>query len=214
MTKSLVALILIALAGSADAALTSRLSGQAVYDSDLDITWLANANAGAGSAFDNGSSNTDGLMTWTNAGAWAASLTVGGFTGWRLPTTLNPDPTCASPSDSSGFNCSGSEMGHLFYNELGGTVGVSILSSGDPDLPLFTNVQPSAYWSSTEVGISKFDAYFFDFRGGSQSAITKGASEFAWAVRDGDVATVPVPAAAWLFGSALGLLGWMRRKNI
>jgi hypothetical protein len=26
------------------------------------------------------------------------------------------------------------------------------------------------------------------------------------------VATVPVPAAVWLFGSAIGLLGWMRRK--
>jgi len=27
-----------------------------------------------------------------------------------------------------------------------------------------------------------------------------------------DLAPIPVPAAVWLFGSALGLLGWMRRK--
>jgi len=28
-----------------------------------------------------------------------------------------------------------------------------------------------------------------------------------------DMSPVPVPAAAWLFGPALGLLGWMRRKT-
>ena len=29
-----------------------------------------------------------------------------------------------------------------------------------------------------------------------------------------DVTVVPIPAAAWLFGSALGMLGWMRRSQI
>jgi len=29
-----------------------------------------------------------------------------------------------------------------------------------------------------------------------------------------DTAVVPVPAAVWLFGSALGLLGWVRRRSV
>jgi hypothetical protein len=28
-----------------------------------------------------------------------------------------------------------------------------------------------------------------------------------------DVQVVPVPAAAWLFGGALGALGWLRRRH-
>jgi hypothetical protein len=28
------------------------------------------------------------------------------------------------------------------------------------------------------------------------------------------VTTVPVPAAVWLFGSSLGLLGWVRRRSM
>ena len=42
-----------------------------VYDTVLDLTWLADWNAGAGSSFDNGSDTTDGGMTWANANAWA-----------------------------------------------------------------------------------------------------------------------------------------------
>lgn len=37
---------------------------------------------------------------------------------------------------------------------------------------------------------------------------------FAWAVHSGNVgAAAPEPAAAWLFCSALGLLGWIRRRR-
>jgi len=41
--------------------------------------------------------------------------------------------------------------------------------------------------------------------GGGGDAVFLGAATSAFAV-------VPVPAAAWLFGSALGLLGWARRR--
>jgi hypothetical protein len=34
---------------------------------------------------------------------------------------------------------------------------------------------------------------------------------YAWAVHNGDVA-VPIPVVAWLLGSTLGLLAWVRRK--
>ena len=30
----------------------------------------------------------------------------------------------------------------------------------------------------------------------------------------GNSSVVPVPAAVWLFGSALGVMGWVRRKSV
>jgi hypothetical protein len=39
---------------SSDAALVSRLGGLAYYDDVAKLTWLADANAGAGSSYDNG----------------------------------------------------------------------------------------------------------------------------------------------------------------
>lgn len=185
---------------SSHAALVSRLGGQAVYDTVLDITWLADANAGAGSAFDDGVSTTDGFMTWASAKAWAANLMVGGVTGWRLPTTTQPDSSCSSqtgnPPQGLGFNCAGSEMGHL-YNELGGIAGGSVLSSGDPDLALFTNIQSGSYWSSTELALAPTNAWFFAFNSGFQNATDKNSSVvFAWAVHSGDVGAAPADLLA------------------
>ena len=44
----------------------------AYYDTVLDITWAADANI-------------NGRDIWSNQIAWAAGLTLGGVSGWRLP---------------------------------------------------------------------------------------------------------------------------------
>lgn len=40
-----------------------------------------------------------------------------------------------------------------------------------------------------------------------------GAQQYTLFKSTSAASVVPVPAAIWLFGSALGLLGWIRRKN-
>ena len=57
----------------------------AFYDTALNVTWLADANAAAGTIYDSSvfSTATDGQMTWLDAKAWAANLSVYGLTGWR-----------------------------------------------------------------------------------------------------------------------------------
>lgn len=223
------------IAGSADAALTSSLGGLAVYDDDLDITWVSNANLAKTNAFGVAGINADGTMNWATANNWIAAMNAStylGFSNWRLPGTLVPDDvSCTSdaagttPSgDSTGFNCNGSEMGHLFYSELNATADTRVTQTGDTmGLALFSNImddetiQPptpptSSYFSSTEFNTTQ--AWRFRFGTGSQFAVDKNFDLYAWAVHDGNIGAVPVPGAVWLFGSGLlGLVAMARRKR-
>src|SRR3989304_3617277 len=47
-----------------------------IYDDDLQLSWLQNAN-------------TNGWMTWSAANTWADSLAFAGFENWRLPTAID-----------------------------------------------------------------------------------------------------------------------------
>jgi len=87
------------------------------------------------------------------------------------------------------------------------------------DVGLVKNLQASWYWTGTEFAPDAADdAWTLMFGDGNQMAIHKlSYYTHVWAVRDGDVAAmqpVPLPGAAWLFGSMMiGILYAGRAKS-
>ena len=170
------------------AALIDR-GGGLIYDEDLNITWLQNANyVGAVE------------MEWLAAMDWAANLAYYDsvrdvtYTDWRLPTA---DASCGTQ-----YRCYDSEMGHLYYRESG-------------ELDKFANLMAERYWTSTVFLSSAPYAFTFNFLDGRQTTNSQYVDYVnVWAVRDGDVTAVPLPASLWLFSSGLlGLIGVARKKG-
>lgn len=147
----------------------------------------------------------NGRISWWGAVAWANylnSISYGGMTGWRLPTS----DTCIE------FGCNASELGHLFYTELGGQDSTAISVTHNAGFLLFANIQDYLYWSATEAPNADWATDFW-FNFGFQAYGEKPVYLSAWAVRDGQVTGVPLPASVWLIGSALLGLGAIGRRQ-
>ena len=198
-----------------------------LYDTTLNITWLRDAGV-------------LGQVVWPVAQAWASSLVVGSFSGWRLPTLLDVGNNgCAAGAGSNslgGTDCGYnvlttagnvvySEMATLFHDTLGNLSycstgglcpqpGNGLTNTGD-----FQNLASLAYWTGLSYAPDPANrAWYFRTDVGAQTGGFKNEARLlAMAVRDGDVArNVPEPGSAWLLLSALTAMvaaGRHRRKG-
>jgi hypothetical protein len=74
---------------------------------------------------------------------------------------------------------------------------LQVISGGGPNITTVTNAADTALLTFTlPEGVSPDDL------------LADTSADLVW------VTTVPVPPALWLFGSALGLLGWLKRRAV
>ena len=217
---------LLILSGISNAALVTRLGGQAVYDTDKDITWIANANLADTNTFglqteiDLGAVarritvgtniiKADGRMNWAGALHWIDAMNQAAFLGannWWLPKT---DIICGAS-----FNCNNSDLGHLYYDEFSVTGGQSVTTGNPVELAKFQNLQDSTYWNGEDFGPDPTFAWDFLMSTGIQGFPNKSFLWYSLAVRDGDLSSVPIPGAVWLFGSGLFGLTLSRHRQL
>ncbi len=226
------------MSGMAHATLTTI--GTATYNGeDYNLIWDDDNNGNSVVWLDYSHNGSD----WNYQVAWASSLngegvlTINLYDGytvdwgtnlWRLPTTVDGLEVIGYEGDpdgdgnytyTKGYNLTNSELGHLFYEELGNLGyfdtsgnGIDGERSGLNETGDFEEFIDSKYWSGTEYAQDTTCAWCFDVTAGFQTASnTKSASYYGLALRTGEVSVVPVPGAIWLFGCGLlGLAGIKR----
>jgi hypothetical protein len=183
---------------------------------------------------------SNGLATWENQKSWAAGLTGTltyntpgyivnlGTNSWRLPATVDGLHVFGYEGDPDGdgnyaytvgYNLANSEMGHLFYTELGNKGYYAIDGTNpQPEWGLkntgdFDHLSSSDwYWSDTESANGQNFAWYFAMGYNYQDERTQTHFGRGLAIWEGQVSAVPVPGAVWLLGSGIIGLAALRRR--
>ncbi len=142
---------------------------EAVYDSDRNITWLADPHA-------------SGMLSWTESAAFAGGLSVGAHTGWRLArgselVNLWQDWQTASIAEFGA---------DFFFDET---------KSADAGMgsTLFTAFPMGEVWDLDADADYAF-VWVFDRLWTDQGPTDKDSYRaYGWAVHDGDLAPSAVP---------------------
>ena len=141
---------------------------------------------------------------------------------WRLPSSVDGEYEWGyDNTTTAGYNITTSEMGHLFYEELGRLPErqsyppiYGLQNTGD-----FQNLltgQWDWYWSGTERGERLDYAWDFYITYGYQGDHPKRYYGSGLAIRSGEVSTAPIPepTTILLFGTGIaGLVGSRLRRR-
>lgn len=154
------------------------------------LMWVKDANL-AKSVYP-GTPPFNGLMQYEDALAWIAhlnSISYAGYSDWRLPLT-NPEEPNGSTDCGYYFPEPDSEMGYMYYTELGNVgycdadgyncpqPGWDLNTHGEPKIQ---NLQDGIYWSE-ELNFQH--AWYFRLDTGEQCYRPKIYLSYAWAVRN------------------------------
>ncbi len=226
LTALTTGLVLLGMSGMAQAELTTI--GTATYSGgEYNLIWDDDNNGQSVIWLD----VVNDPASWKDQNAWATGLesqlvynidsayaVTWTDTAWRLGSTVDgPYVPGYDGSTTGGYNITSSEMGHLFYVELGNPGEYD--TSGDPQSPCglintgeFNSLIENWYWSGTEN--SNLYAWAFNMENGNQANPRKDNLGLGLALRGADVSAVPVPGALWLLGSGLtGLVVLGRRRK-
>jgi hypothetical protein len=175
-----------------------------VYDAALNITWLADANLAATNTFGVQGINADGSMSYEAATDWIEAMNNANYLGhsnWHLPN--------AQVSDQDYYKTD-NDLGELYYTELGGQAGSTILLTHDRYEHLFQHFQPYYYWTGTEAN-GKTDAHeTFSFGSGFRSGNTDPNEMYVIPVFDNPVGY----AASMKVHDTLTNMSWLAGANL
>ena len=172
----------------ASGTLVLSADGLTVYDTVHNLTWLADANLGAGSRFGlpvcsgTGSGiqtcvNPSGSMNYQAAAAWVAAMNAATYLGhgnWQIPTIPLLDNNCGKtgPNGASfGYGCTAGALDSL-YNALDFKSPNTAVPVPNDSVGPFSNIQPYLYWSSTATASASEGNETFSFATGWQGANT------------------------------------------
>lgn len=180
------------------AALVDR-GGGLVYDTERDITWLADPAL------------LPGPTTRLAAAQFALDFVYAGGSDWLLP--LNPFADAGCPG-AVGFGCVDSQMGHLFHQRLGGRPGESVFdATGDTageiaNVARFPVLAEDWFWSWQVTNDGATAAFAFHFGTGEQAVRDAALTGRVLLVHAGDLGapnrvdsppTLPLVLAATAF---------------